>query len=376
MKATPARDARFGDGPPQAPGRRPAARRPAWRALAAALLLVLVSGSASAQPGPSLSGTFEVRYAAAVGYGAPPALPGGASVREPYATMLAGAHVDLEASWRPLRATVRLDPAMLVPAGATLPTWEPGLSEAFVLLREGPIDASLGLERLPLETARLTVPLPLDPVAADGTRRGLWGARVSAYVGALRLRGAGFLLPPSRGGSGKLGASDVGAAFSARLDLTAAQLEAHALTLEAPAFGVSASGTVARTVVYGEAWLLTGPWRGRAALGASGYLGDALWTLEAAYAPPANAPGLDAAPQLAAQLDVPLTNGDSLHTVAGAGLVEDPAAPGTRRLQVSASTLWETGDATATLRLGPAFTIGVAGVRFALQAQLDAATGF
>lgn len=329
--------------------------------------------TATAQPSPALIGSFEVRYAAAVGHSPLSPLPGLVTV-EPFATMVLGAHVDLQATWQPLRATLRLDPALLASSSTSVPTWEPGLTEAYVLLREGPIDASAGLERLPLETARLTVPFQLDPVAADGTRRGLWGARVSAYVGALRLRGVGFLRSPGMGGGSA--PDDLGAALSARLDLTSAQVEAHAVYLGAPAFGVGASGTVGRTVVYGEAWLVAEPWRGRGALGASGYLGDALWTLEAAYAPPATAPGLDAAPRLAAQVDVPLATGDSLRAITDIALVESTAAARQRRLQASASAMWETGDGAATLRLGPALTVGSAGVRLVLQAQLDAATDF
>lgn len=353
--------------------------------------MVFGGGPALAQAGPSVSGTFEVRYAAAVGWssGGASALPatpasGTPFAPQPDASLLLGAHADLSASWRPLRLTVRLDPTTSATGGAGEPVWEPGLTEAFLLLREGPIDASGGLERLPLETARLTVPFQIEPLAADGTRRGLWSARVSAYTGPVRVRAVGFLVPPGLpgGAGGPWGA--VGGALSVRADLTAAQLEAHALYLGAPVFGASASGTAGETVVYGEAWLLVDPWRGRAALGASSYLGnalggalsDALWTLEAAYAPPAAAADLAALPQLAGQLDAPLANGDSLHAFAGVGLAESMLAPGTRRLQGSASLLWETGDPDATLQLGPSVSTGELGTRVLLQVKLTAATGF
>lgn len=348
------------------------------------------TGPALAQAGPSVRGTFEVRYAAAVGWRSVggPAMPGaptaGAVAPEPDASLLLGAHADLDAGWRPLHLTVRLDPAMSAAGGGAEPAWEPGLTEAFALVREGPVDVSAGLERLPLETARLTVPFQIEPLAADGTRRGLWGARVAAYTGPLRLRAAGFLVPPGLPGDTAAGWGDVGGALSVRADLTSAQLEAHVLYLRAPAFGASASGTVGETVLYGEAWLLAGPWSGRGALGASGYLGtalggalsDALWTLEAAYAPPPAAPALDALPQLAAQLDAPLINGDTLHAFADVGLADSRLVPGEPRLQGSVSLLWETGGSEATLQLGPSLSSGELGTRLLLQAKLTATTGF
>lgn len=355
------------------------ARPPAGRALrlALAVLLWLAGGAAHAGSGPTLGGSFEVRYLAAIGWsGLPPspALP--AASGAPDAAMLLGAHAEATARWQPLALTVRLDPAMLATAGVAAPTWEPGLTEAYALLREGPVDASLGLERLPLETARLTVPYRLEPAAADGTRRGLWGARVSLYTGPLRLRAAGFLAPPTLAPPASGGGSELGGAVSARLDLTAVQIEAHAVYLRAPAFGVSASGTLGQTVLYGEAWLLAEPWGGRGALGASGYLGDALWTLEAAYAPPLAAPAAAALPQLAAQLDLPLAGGDNLRAFATLGLAESVLAPGSLRLQGAATLLWRTGTPQATLELGPSVSSGELGTRALLTARLTAASGF
>jgi len=354
-------------------------------ALAAALLWAPAVRAQAADDGPSVTGSFEVRYAAAVGWSSlpSPAAPGAAAT-EPAASLLLGAHGELTARWRPVSATLRLDPAMSVPAPAAAPVWEPGLTEAFALLREGPIDASAGLERLPLETARLTVPFQVDPVAADGTRRGVWGARVSAFTGPLRLRAAGFVVPPGLPGDSGANAGGLGGALSARFDFTVAQLELHALYLAAPVFGVGASGTAGQTVVYGEAWLLAGPWRGRGAIGASGYLGDALgggladalWTLEAAYAPPPGGAGLAPMPQVAGQLDVPLANGDTLHATADLGLAPSALVPGTRRLQGTAALLWETGDPQTTLQLGPSLSSGELGTRIAVQAQLTATTGF
>lgn len=369
-------------------GRRQVAPAPVVVAVAAAILsaqLWAPPARAQAGAGPGLAGSFEVRYAASVGWSSQPGpAPSGPIAGEPDASLLVAAHADLTARWTPVSVTLRLDPAMTAAGAAAPPDWEPGLTEAFALLREGPVDASVGLERLTLETARLTVPFQVDPVAADGTRRGVWGARVSAYTGPWRLRAAGFLVPPELPGSAGGARGRVGGAASARLDLTVAQIELDALYLDAPVLGAGASGTVGGTVVYGEAWLLADPWRGRGALGASGYLGDALggamrdtlWTLEAAFAPPPGAPGLPPMAQLAGRLDVPLANGDTLHATGDLGLSESTLAPGTRRLEGSAALLWEPSTAQTSFQLGPSLSSGELGTRLALQVRLTASTGF
>jgi hypothetical protein len=323
-------------------------------ALLAALPVVRAQGA-----GASVGGSVEFDYGASVGWSSLPPAVGTA------ASLLTGVHADMTARLPPVTFTLRLDPSLSAPAGATVPILEPGLSEAYALLREGPIDVSAGLRRLTLETARLTVPFQVDPVAADGTRRGLLSARVAAYTGLVRVRAAALL------DQGRLGG-----ALSVRLDLTSAQLEAHALYLEAPVFGVSASGTVSQTVVYGEAWLLAAPWRGRGALGVSGYLGSALWTLEAAFAPPPGAPTAVPLPQLAAQLDVPLADGDTLHGLADVGLTASQLVPGSRALQASASLTWEAGGPDLTLELGPNLSAGELGASVALLVRLRATTGF
>ncbi|MEJ2357080.1 MAG: hypothetical protein P8Y13_03225 [Deinococcales bacterium] len=300
---------------------------------AAALLALAAAGTALAQ----VRVRVEIPYGASVGV----ASYGGASAGE--ATFVTGLHVDAEADLDPVRLTVRLDPSLTAtdpasvlppnPLAQSSPSWEAGLTEAYALLREGPVDLSAGLERLPLETARLTVPYQLDRTAKDGQRQGVWGARASLYLTPVRLRGA-FL---ERDGS-------LGGALSLRADLTSAQLEANAVYLDGLALGAGASGTLGDTVLYGEAWLLSDPWRGRGAVGASGYLSDALWTLEAAFAPPLALPEAAAAPQLAGQVNVPLQGDNSLELYAGLSLPESVLTPGSRSLAAQASATWLTRD--------------------------------
>ncbi len=345
---------------------------PARRHLVLARALRWSTALALAAAGTALA---QVRVRVEIPYGASVGLASSGGATAGQASLVTGLHVDAEAALEPFHLTVRLDPSMTVLDAATMtpavpptapwPSWEPGLTEAYALLREGRLDVSAGIERLPLETARLTVPFQLDRNAADGQRRGLLGARASLYLDPMRLRGALF----ERGGS-------LGGALSVRADLTSAQLEAHAVILDGLAFGASASGTLADTVLYGEAWLLTEPWRARAALGANGYLGDALWTAEVAFAPPTGLPDAAAVPQLAAQVTVPWPAEGSLDVYAGAALMDSVLAPGERRVAGQASLTWVTGNPDVQLELGPAVRFGELGAHYVLTLRLTTYTAF
>ncbi len=331
----------------------------------AVLLTLAASGSALAQ----VRVRVEVPYGASVGM----ASYGGRTAGE--ATLVTGLHVDAEADVDPVRLTVRLDPSLTVsdPAGVLpanplaepSPSWEAGLTEAYALLREGPVDLSAGLERVPLETARLTVPYQVDRTASDGQRQGLWGARATLYLTPFRVRGA-FL---DRDGA-------LGGALNLRADLTSAQLEASVVYLDGLALGAGASGTIGDTVLYGEAWLLGDPWRGRGAVGASGYLSGALWTLEAAFAPPLTAPYTAAYPQLAGQVNVPLPGDNNLELYAGVSLPESVLAPGGRSLAAQASATWVTGNPDVQLELGPVVQTGELGTHVLLTVRLTTYTAF
>ncbi|MCS7068730.1 MAG: hypothetical protein RMK51_04250 [Meiothermus sp.] len=219
-----------------------------------------------------------------------------------FSTGLAISNAPLTASWglgarlearydlSPLRFQLVLDPGVSFSRSVTP---DAGLTELYALYREGELDVSAGLERLPLEVARLALPYSLEPVSPLGNRQGRWGGRVSWNPEATRLRLAvleagGRLVP----------------ALSLRREFGEFELEAHALYPARPVVGLGGSGTVAGLVVYGEGWLLLNPSEARYALGLSGSLGEGWWTLEGGYA--TTLPLLPASHFLAGQWTLPL----------------------------------------------------------------------
>jgi len=199
-----------------------------------------------------------------------------------FSSALAISHLPLEASWglgahlearydlNPLRFQLVLDPGVNF---SRLVTAEAGLTELYALYRQGELDVSAGLERLPLEVARLSLPFGLEPLSSLGNRQGRWGARVSWNPEASRLRlavleEAGRWLP----------------VLSLRREFGDFELEAHALYPARWVLGLGGSGTVAELVIYGEGWLLLEPLEARYALGLSSSLGEGVWTLEGGYA--------------------------------------------------------------------------------------------
>lgn len=181
-----------------------------------------------------------------------------------------GAHLEARYDLNPLRFQLVLDPGVNF---SRLVTAEAGLTELYALYRQGTLDVSAGLERLPLEVARLSLPYGLEPLGPLGNRQGRWGARVSWNPEATRLRlalleEAGRWLP----------------VLSLRREFGDFELEAHALYPARWVLGLGGSGTVAELVIYGEGWLLLEPLEARYALGLSGSLGEGVWTLEGGYA--------------------------------------------------------------------------------------------
>jgi len=171
-----------------------------------------------------------------------------------------GGHLEARYNPHPLALYLVLDPGI----SFTQPVLsDAGLTELYLLYRAGPLDLSLGLERLPLETARLSLPFSLEPTSPLGLRQGRWGARVSWSPEATRwrlafLENAGQLVP----------------LLSLRREFVDFDLEAHAL--------------------YLTRWVL--------GLGGSGSLADSLWTLEGGYAA---LPSLPVGPFLAGQWLIP-----------------------------------------------------------------------
>ncbi len=181
-----------------------------------------------------------------------------------------GAHLEARYDLNPLRFQLVLDPGVNFSRSVTT---DAGLTELYALYREGQLDVSAGLERLPLEVARLSLPYSLEPVSPLGNRQGRWGARISWNPEETRVRlaileDAGRLIP----------------ILSLRREFSDFELEAHALYLARWVVGLGGSGTVAGLVVYGESWLFLHPLEARYTLGLSGSLADSLWTLEGGYA--------------------------------------------------------------------------------------------
>jgi hypothetical protein len=186
-----------------------------------------------------------------------------------------------------------------------------GLTEVYGRYQVGDFDISAGFERLPLETARLSVPFSLSEVSGDvsadspkGSLAGLWGARVLWYPDDYRFRLASFYRTDDE---------QFSVALSAKRFFGDFELEATAIYDTHFTFGLNGSGLIGDVVVYGETWLLlnTPVTNGtettfRGLLGATGYLGDSLWTLEAGYFPSFGA--TSSYPQLLAQWQLPKDN--------------------------------------------------------------------
>jgi hypothetical protein len=275
-----------------------------------------------------------------------------------FSTALAISNAPAAASWGlgallearydlgPLRLQLVLDPGVSFSRSVTT---DAGLTELYALYREGELDFSAGLERLPLEVARLTLPYSLEPVGPLGHRRGRWGLRLSWNPEATRLRlavleEAGQLVP----------------VLSLRREFGGFELEAHALYRAKAVLGLGGSGTVAGVVVYGEGWLLFNPSEARYALGLSGSLGEGVWTLEGGYA---SLPLLlPLGPFLAGQWAVPLGE-EALWNLSAYLLLDGPVRPA-----LSARYTQSRPDAelslTLHLQLGPTPALGLGlGVR-------------
>lgn len=226
-----------------------------------------------------------------------------------------------------------------------------GLSEAYALYRWGDLDLSTGFERLPLETARLSVPYSLEGVSPLGQRQGKLGARLTWNPENTRLRLA-FLENPE----GWFGL------MSLRHEFAGFELEAYLL---APSGGVviglGGSGTLGKLVVYGEIWRLFPEWR--YALGLSGNLEEGLWTLEGGYAPPL--PNQPPRRFLAAQVSQPVSEEATWSAIAQLFFDSDGLRS---RLAVTYNPLLDAQATTFTVsvQLGPEPPSGGVRVAFTL----------
>ena len=194
----------------------------------------------------------------------------------------------------PIALSLVLDPSVRL---SQVVTAEPGLTELYAATTYGDLELSAGVERLPLETARLSVPYSVERVDFRGLRHGAAGVRGVLYSGDWRLRGAVFY------GDGRA-FTEVIPLVSVRKTFDSFDLEAHLLYQNGFVGGLGGSGLVEGVVVYGEAWLLSEAglrdFSGRGAVGLNGNLPNGTWTLEAAYlAPDSTSLKDDLAPTLA-----------------------------------------------------------------------------
>lgn len=204
-----------------------------------------------------------------------------------------GAHLEARYNLEPFRLNLVLDPGVNF---ARQVVTDGGLTEAYALFRQGELDFSVGIERLPLEIARLTLPYSLERLSPLGNRQGRFGARVSWNPEATRIRLA--VLEDS---------GQVMSVLSLRREFGDFELEAHGIYQgDKVIIGLGGSGTFADLVVYGEVWAIaysTYPPDWRYIFGLSGALGEGVWTLEGGYAAPS---ALEAVrPLLAGQLTLP-----------------------------------------------------------------------
>ena len=283
-------------------------------------------------------------------------------------------HLEADYALDPVDFRLVLDPTVrLNGSDAENALLEPGLTEAFALYRTGRVDISAGLERLPLETARLSAPFRVEPVNDTGQPLGLLGARASIFLDSWRVRPAFIFRTQDE---------QLGGVVSVRREFSSFDLEAHALYLDGFTVGLGGSGLVGDIVLYGEAWLLTDPLDGRGALGLSGYWGDLLWTGEVAYAADPVDSDLDlddlnlneaanAYPQLLGQLSLPQGDAGSWELNASLGLI-DSVVEDSNTLQALGSLLYTHTESDYQLTAGPTFNHGelatVYGVRLGVTA--------
>ena len=231
-----------------------------------------------------------------------------------------------------------------------------GLTELFARYSLGNLELSAGLERLPLETARLSAPFRLEPVGNLGQPLGLLSARATLFTSDWRIRPALIY---------RVQDEQLGGVVSVRREFSSFDLEVHTLYLDSFSAGLGGSGLIGDIVVYGEAWLLTDPWGVRGALGLSGYWGALLWTAEAAYAADPLDTDLDlegslfnvsnAYPQVLGQFSLPQGDAGSWELNASLGLV-DSVLQDSHTLQALGSLFYTHFESDYGLAVGPTFS--------------------
>lgn len=240
-------------------------------------------------------------------------------------------------------------------APANEPLVSLGLQDAFLRLTPSrDVEIAVGAQRWPLGELRLAPTLRLEPVDRFGTPRGLAGARLTAYLHPWRLR-VGATAPLGD----DLRPAGWGGVASLRWDVATWTLEATAFAAARNGGGLSASGTIGRLVLTGDAWLLGDPWEARGGLGASGYLGDVLLTGEAAWSSPEGALDGEARPSVRLSAQATLARDLALDVVAGIAWPHDPATPGARATVMDATAAFTVDRPDAVLALAPTLRHGL-----------------
>lgn len=252
-------------------------------------------------------------------------------------------HLESQYSLGPTVFNLVLDPGVLLDLNGLGGTeWSWGVTEAYVQHRRGPVDLHVGVERLPLETARLMIPFSVEDIDVLGTRLGRAGVRLIWNPdAATRVRG-GLL---ERSGT-------VFPVVSIRRQFASFELEGHALHLSEgrTAYGLAGSGLAGRLVVYGEVWMLTVPPEARYAVGVSGSIPNGIWTLEAGTAAAAAVarliPDAGVRPQIAGQIAYRVT--EEFSVTGTARVLADPDA---LRSQLTVQLARTVGNADYSLSL-------------------------
>ncbi|HEX7003747.1 MAG TPA: hypothetical protein VF168_06140 [Trueperaceae bacterium] len=225
-----------------------------------------------------------------------------------------------------------------------------GLQEAHVDFRSDGVDIVAGFQRLPLTQLRLLEPVTIEPRLRSGEPRGPLAVTALGYAGSWRVRGAVIGV---RGDD--LVPREFGGLASVRFESALVTVEGHALWTVRPAAGLTASASVDALVLYGEGWLLARPWSFRGGLGASGYVGDWLWTAEAGWAPAIGRLRSPARPAVAANLSRPLGLSGSVEVTLLASWPRSLLEPEQRANQLDALVTLAHDQGNAFLSVTPAF---------------------
>lgn len=267
-----------------------------------------------------------------------------------------GMHLDFSYELNDLTLKLLMEPnATLDSTGAG--ALKNGLREVYASYRFDDVDFSIGLERLPLEAARLGVPFSItnaldiqNPNDLKGFFDGIWAARSTWYLDDSQLRLAAFYREQQE---------RIGAVLSVKQFFDSFDAQAIIVYDDYFALGLNGSTLIEDIVLYGESWFfLDAPVNNtrensvRALLGVTGYLDSALWTVEAGYMP--SQFSTTSIPQLLAQYQLP-QDATTWTINAGLGYVDTDTVSGIAGL-VSINSSFVEDDTVAGATLSTQFS--------------------